>query len=136
MVVEETGAESKLKMESLSFTELHFTRTEDDIDDKSLKLSMDRYIEKLDDNKYCITLSVGLTDEKREVNIRLTSKGTFVLQDPNELMPEIRDKVISNNTVAIMFPYIRSQLSLLTTQPNLTPVILPSMNINALLEKQ
>lgn len=36
--------------------------------------------------------------------------------------------------MAIMFPYIRSQISLLTTQPGLHPGQLPPMNINALLD--
>ena len=44
------------------------------------------------------------------------------------------ERILKANTVAIMFPYIRSQISLLTTQPGLHPVMLPPMNINALLD--
>ena len=31
-------------------------------------------------------------------------------------------------TVAIMFPFIRSQITLLTTQPGMTPIVLPPIN--------
>lgn len=37
--------------------------------------------------------------------------------------------------VAIMFPYMRSQVSLMTAQPNLKPVMLPPFNINSLLKE-
>ena len=37
--------------------------------------------------------------------------------------------LIQQNAIAIVFPYIRSQISLLTAQPEVDPVILPPMNI-------
>lgn len=40
------------------------------------------------------------------------------------------------NAVAIMFPFLRSQISLLTTQPDMIPVVLPAMNINKLLKTE
>lgn len=38
------------------------------------------------------------------------------------------------NAVAILFPYIRSQISLLTAQPETTPIVLPPLNIAQLVE--
>ena len=38
-----------------------------------------------------------------------------------------------DNAVAIMFPYLRSQITLLTTQPNMKPIVLPPINIHAML---
>jgi preprotein translocase subunit SecB len=35
-----------------------------------------------------------------------------------------------------MFPYLRSQVTLMTTQPNITPVIIPPININSFLKRQ
>lgn len=40
------------------------------------------------------------------------------------------------NAVAIMFPFLRSQISLLTTQPDMIPVVLPAININKLLKTE
>ena len=38
------------------------------------------------------------------------------------------------NAVAIMFPYLRSQITLITAQPNIPTIVLPAININKLLE--
>lgn len=45
------------------------------------------------------------------------------------------DKLLPN-AIAIMFPYLRSQVTLMTTQPNITPVIIPPININSFLKRQ
>ena len=39
------------------------------------------------------------------------------------------------NTVAILFPYVRSAFTLLTAQPGMEPVVLPALNINALIDE-
>lgn len=41
-----------------------------------------------------------------------------------------------DNAVAIMFPYLRSQITLLTAQPDIMPIVLPSINVKKLLEEQ
>ena len=41
---------------------------------------------------------------------------------------EKEESIIKTNTVAIMFPFIRSQVTLLTTQPGMTPIVLPPIN--------
>lgn len=41
-----------------------------------------------------------------------------------------------NNAVAIMFPYLRSQVTLLTSQPGMSPIIIPALNINKLLQQE
>lgn len=45
------------------------------------------------------------------------------------------DKILPN-AIAIMFPYLRAQVSLMTAQPNIPNISLKPININALLEKQ
>jgi preprotein translocase subunit SecB len=37
--------------------------------------------------------------------------------------------------VAILFPFVRSQISLITSQPGMMPVIIPAINVNALLDE-
>ena len=44
-------------------------------------------------------------------------------------------ELIEKNTVAIMFPYLRSYVSLLTTQPGMSPIVLSAMNIAAMLRE-
>lgn len=37
------------------------------------------------------------------------------------------------NAIAIIFPYLRSEVTLLTAQPNMAAIVIPAVNINALL---
>ncbi len=41
-----------------------------------------------------------------------------------------------SNAVAILFPYLRSLISTYTVNANISPIILPAMNINAYLERK
>lgn len=41
----------------------------------------------------------------------------------------MEDTIIQQNAVAIVMPYIRSEVSLLTAQPGLETVVLPPFNI-------
>ena len=49
-------------------------------------------------------------------------------------MYDVYEHLVKVNTVAIIFPFIRSQISLLTMQPGLAPIMLPPMNLNALID--
>ena len=44
--------------------------------------------------------------------------------------------MLEKNTLAIMFPYLRSYISIITTQPGMNPIVLPAMNIIALVNDQ
>lgn len=48
---------------------------------------------------------------------------------------EHKDKILTKNTLAILFPFVRSQMTLLTSQPETIPIILPVMDINRLVEE-
>ena len=39
------------------------------------------------------------------------------------------------NSIAILFPYIRAFVSTLTLQANVTPIVLPTLNLTNLQEK-
>jgi preprotein translocase subunit SecB len=42
--------------------------------------------------------------------------------------------ILKKNSVAIMFPFIRSQVSLITTQPGMIPVQLPLVDVNKMVK--
>ena len=46
------------------------------------------------------------------------------------------DNLISNNAVAILMPYLRSELSLLTAQPETDCIVMPVFNVNAMLSDE
>ncbi|MDR2572677.1 MAG: protein-export chaperone SecB, partial [Oscillospiraceae bacterium] len=55
--------------------------------------------------------------------------GIFIIDSPEPINDIVAATLYKDNTVAIMFPYIRTQLSLLTTQPGITPITIQPMNI-------
>ena len=77
----------------------------------------------------------SVKNETDSVHINLETVGVFTV-DNNGISENLSEQLIKVNTVAIMFPFIRSQISLLTTQPGLTPVMLPPININALMDSE
>lgn len=75
-----------------------------------------------------LTISLSsyiMARDRFELNVTLV--GQFVLD------AGMVDK-LKANAVAVMFPYLRSQVTLLTTQPNISPIVLPTININKLLQ--
>lgn len=71
-------------------------------------------------------------NEDGKYRIEVEISGLFRLSEDSVL----GKKILENNTVAILFPYLRSQLTLLSSQPDFEPIILPALNINALLNEE
>ena len=82
---------------------------------------------KIEKSLYKVTVSVGINSNS-VCNMNITMSGFFRLEEDSTL----GKRLLQTNAVAILFPYVRSQLTLLTSQPGFDPVILPVMNINAL----
>lgn len=65
--------------------------------------------------------------------LELVLVGVFDNKSPD---PEVVEELNKINTVSIMFPYLRAQISLITAQPNFPSITLPVININALLDEE
>ena len=69
-------------------------------------------------------VSVKVLGEKREeYSFEIQVSGFFSFEGNAE------DSIIQQNAVAIVMPYIRSEVSLLTAQPGVEPVVIPPLNI-------
>ena len=62
-----------------------------------------------------------------EMKVHLT--GYFITEGEN---PEI----FKANAIAILYPYVRAIVSTYTANANITPLILPAINVNKLIEDQ
>lgn len=62
--------------------------------------------------------------------ISIQCKGMFKFSNINSF-DEIPD-FFYRNSIAILFPYVRAYLSLITTQANIPGIILPTMNLSSL----
>ena len=84
---------------------------------------------KYEENKIFIKLYCKV-EKKDSFELNLCLVGIFIVGKDfpvSKLLP---------NAIAIMFPDLRSQVTIMTTQPNATPVVIPPININSFLKRQ
>lgn len=67
-------------------------------------------------------------EDEYTINIKLT--GYFSFDSKESIDEQEKNELITKNAVAIIMPYMRSQISLLTAQPNVDCIVLPPFNIN------
>jgi preprotein translocase subunit secB len=118
---------SQLKLVDLMIVESSFSRTEKEIQDAALEMEIEKDIQKQSEDQYEITLAVRLKEKNNQINIYVKSKAHFTTQQENT-------NLIEKNTIAIIFPYVRSHISSITSQPGMMPIVLPPMNIAAMLK--
>lgn len=88
-----------------------------------------------DNNDVRVTIETSLKGDDDAYDLSITAVGSFKIDFPNA-NEEFIESIMKKNTVAIMFPYIRSQITLLTSQPGFKPIVLQPININALIESE
>ena len=115
---------SELKMEDFHFAECSITRSIT-IENGSLSFDLQKEINELENGNYIVTLTLTVSKEKQDLNVRVVASAKFWMNNDDR---DLVRSIMETNTVAIMFPFIRSQVSLLTTQPGMTPIILPPIN--------
>ena len=118
---------SQLKLVDLMIVESSFSRTEKEIQDAALEMEIEKDIQKQSEDQYEITLAVRLKEKNNQINVYVKSKAHFTTQQENT-------NLIEKNTIAIIFPYVRSHISSITSQPGMVPIVLPPMNIAAMLK--
>ncbi|WP_405103021.1 protein-export chaperone SecB [Oceanobacillus sp. FSL H7-0719] len=110
---------------------------EDVTPDLNLKIN---YLEE-NRKKAALIFSVELGDPELGDNsfyIKATIVGIFYLSsDEDEEIPdEFIDHMYKKNALAILYPYMRSLISDLTSKGSENPIILPPINIGAIVEEQ
>lgn len=84
----------------------------------------------LDENDtYKVTLVLNGTKQD-EYDIAISLSGFFEVEGQEKLDDKVVQDLISKNAVAILMPYLRSELTLLTAQPDTDSIVLPPFNIN------
>lgn len=123
---------SIMQLTNLYFKNISFSREKLNIDD-NLKIFFDHEIRK-NDNDTDVVLSVLINDENNALKLSVELVGTFAFSNSENVNKNLYDNLINKNAIAILFPYLRSQVTLITSQPNMTPIILPPININTMLK--
>lgn len=128
--------ECKLQMNELYFSKYDFVQTREDNDTEyETSFQIEYAVNNQNDSKFRIKINTRVKNKTESVLLNLETIGVFTV-DKEGVNDDIGDHLIKVNTVAIMFPFIRSQISLLTTQPGLEPILLPPININALMDSE
>ena len=94
--------------------------------------SIGKNIEEINNNEYKCSLALKMSDEDETAELEIVVSGIFEFNI--EMKNEQKQIIITKNTMAILFPYLRAQVTMMTSQPDMEPVVLPAININALLQ--
>ena len=73
---------------------------------------------------------IPLEDER--IRVHIEAVGVFELLHVGKMSNEDIENVFKYNAVAIMLPFIRSQVSLATTQPGVSPILLQPVDVTKL----
>ncbi len=113
---------SSLKMSDLYFSKCVVERSAE-LEKGEYKADLQKSIKKVKDHEFDVELKLSV--EKGDFSLLVITKAHFLYEDEDYGKEE---NIINMNTVAIMFPFIRSQVTLLTSQPGMAPIILPPIN--------
>lgn len=91
-----------------------------------------RDILKIDEDNVAVDLSINIDKEDVPFFIEIEIEGIFKLNQWEENDNRV---IIENNAVAILFPYLRSLVTMVTANANFNPYILPVMNISAMFDE-
>ena len=129
------GIESVLKLDRLVFDKIEFTRLGFK-NDKELEIEIQSSVsQKAETNIYKVTL-IFKGNKPEEYTLEISLSGFFSIVNDDDLDDETKKALVTKNSVAILMPYLRSQISLLTAQPDTECVVLPPFNINKMLDKK
>ena len=117
-----------LKLDRLVFDEVSFLR-KGFKNDNRLNFEFGFNFEMRDNGVFVTHVQVKGTKED-EYTFSVCASGFFWMDQT----VEDRDLIIRQNTVAIVFPYIRRQITTLTAQPEVEPIVLPPVNIAQMVE--
>jgi preprotein translocase subunit SecB len=128
---------SSLVLQSLLFEKIKFER-KGIKNDNELKISFKVQVGRRgNDNNDLYGVTLSLSGEKQdEYVVDISLLGVFKINDTDELNEKMRLDLINKNAVAILMPYMRSELTLLTAQPGTESVVLPPFNVNNMISKQ
>lgn len=125
------GVESALKMEQVVFDQISFQRHGFSKQNSgNVEMKLGTRIECDEPGFYRVILKV-IVEKIEEYSVEIQITGYCEIDEKN---PH-KDMLLEKNAVAILFPYVRAELSLITAQPGMEPIVLPVVNIAAMVDQ-
>ena len=124
--------ESVLRIPKVVYDEIRFVRHGFKNENTSdVKLELQSKIDKIEDGHYRVSLRATVEKEDEYEAVVQISGFCEVDEHSNE-----KDTLLEQNSVAILFAYVRSELTLITAQPETDPIVLPVVNIASMMQKR
>ncbi|APA02815.1 Protein-export protein SecB [Bacillus velezensis] len=138
---------SFLKFEDFHISKLNFIVNDNYIEDnKNIEISPKFSVRhKFSDNNKSILVTLsctifnngnGIFDKNDPFYLEAVIKGDFQTSEDTNVDEDVFHSVLKVNTVSILFPYLRAAVTNLTAHTNVTPIVLPPINVNKLLMNQ
>lgn len=135
---------SVLKFNSVDVLESIFIKKESDVpgqidifDNFNCKIISGHKM--LSENSIRVKLGISSGDQNLEENeyyLKIVITGDFsIKKDTNEHDSETLDRILKQNTIAILYPYVRSIASDITSKGSIIPLIIPPINVAAMIEE-
>lgn len=131
MEIKLDGVISQLKQNNIYFREINFKRTAEVPNKIFADFDVDYAYPKK--NQVVVELKAEIRSDNG-LNICASLIGEYELLNFEEIPQNTAKELMEKNTVAIMFPYLRAELCIISAQPNMPTLNMPAININALLE--
>ena len=125
---------SILTLERMAFEEIQYKRS--DIANPPVPnydMNFERNIaENIDHVHFVVSLAINVNSKDGNISLRIKLTGFFSCDCIDD---ETKKILVNDNAIAILFPYLRSQVTLASTQPDIPPIIIPPVNIAALFKE-
>lgn len=121
-------------MHAIVFDKIEFTRKGFKTDTE-LKFQLNIRIGTDEENNYKVTLILN-GNKKDEYEFSISLSGFFTIKNIETMKDTLKQDLINKNAVAIMMPYLRSEVTILTAQPETDSVVLPVFNISKIIDKK
>lgn len=132
-MISKGNVESIVQLKHLYFDKINFWRSGAKVSVNDLIFNFTKSYGFNEAHDGCsVRLECNIHDESNSIlTLSVSVTGEFLCKETNL---ERRDLLLRKNTLAILFPYVRSQISLVTAQPELVPIVFPPMNIESVFE--
>lgn len=85
---------------------------------------------------YKVLISLEIEDNRnKSLYIKVDTCGIFSFESDEKLKSKDKSVFLEKNSLAILFPYARSFITNITSQSGVEPIILPAINISAMVDK-
>ncbi len=121
-----------IKLIDIFFSELSYQYKKEKVGKLDLKINykVDFLNNSQDPTISKTCLQVFISDTFEQFNIHVTCNGIFKLD--SSLTQETKSDFLKNQSINILFPYVRSEVILLTSQPGIMPIQLPLIDASKL----